>query len=578
MNNIPKPLLFITVGLGLVVLVLIAFMAGQYVQPDDVSPISNANVNTNPTLTNVNSNKNLNTNTTTNTNVNTNKNVTTNEVVRMAATSGVTWLDQPEVLKDLNLLKNSDGYDHYFKVATLTDGGSIIYMYREEMGYAANLFRKNSDASYVLLSQHSQSYIVDAPADYLATSVTIDTETYYPEIDAPDNFTVNGLALSQYSYDARAYTLDTELSADDAAALVEFGQTNLGTVYRLPVDLATTYDNGQIVGKKYLLVLADHSIVSYTDTVDFLNDDNSITAKWNKDNTDFAERTYLNGVIANGCGVLGGNQYVVDLTPEALDVVGVTNNDENLYTVLDSESSLLRNAYESYKIGRDYEGSTVRLLSYDDFVAATPLLVWSDAMGDYILFMDTEYGPNAECGKPVVYLYPTKITDVTVQVGANVTKSEPVYNAGWQVTAEPDGQLTLADGSIYSNLFWEGKGIGEYPQITFGRVVPHNQIGVAIKSDLIKQGLNAQEIKDFMDFWMSRLPNTPYVRLSWFSTAQMNRLAPLQVSPRPDTTIRVFLDFAGQTTPTTTLQPQILTTVPRNGFTLVEWGGLLLGQ
>ena len=117
-----------------------------------------------------------------------------------------------------------------------------------------------------------------------------------------------------------------------------------------------------------------------------------------------------------------------------------------------------------------------------------------------------------------------------------------------------------------------------YPEITVGRVVPTNQVSLAIKSDLIKQGLNVQEIKDFLEFWLPRMPKTPYVRLSWLNTEQMNQLAPLHITPRPDTMIRVFLDFTGQSTATTTLLPQTLTALPRDGFTVIEWGGLLLGQ
>ena len=78
-----------------------------------------------------------------------------------------------------------------------------------------------------------------------------------------------------------------------------------------------------------------------------------------------------------------------------------------------------------------------------------------------------------------------------------------------------------------------------------------------------------------MDFWTDKLPASPYVRLTWLGTQDMNQLAPLSVVPAPDTTIRIFLDFAGLDQPIK-LIPQKLTSVPRRGFTLVEWGGLLI--
>ena len=74
------------------------------------------------------------------------------------------------------------------------------------------------------------------------------------------------------------------------------------------------------------------------------------------------------------------------------------------------------------------------------------------------------------------------------------------------------------------------------------------------------------------------MPKTAYIRLTWLDTADMERLAPLAISPRPDTVARVFLDFAGQETAATDLAPQQLKGFLRTGFTVVEWGGLLIGH
>lgn len=564
MKNIPKALLFITAGLGLVVIVLIAFMAGT----------KTTNPNSTETVT---ANTNINARVAANTNA-ANNNVNDTPVVSPATeiTTGVTWLDEPEVLPNLGLLKSDSEYTHYYRVGTFPNGGSVIYEYEEAMGKIVNRFKESADGNYALLANHSQGYISGSPTDYLTDGVTVDTKTAYPELDYPDTLTVNGLDLSLYTVGFQSYALFSDISDD----LTELGSSDYGVVYKLTTPITTQYNNGSIEGKKYILKLADGSVAIYADTLAFLADDGSITADWDKTYSDFRDRQYMPGVVAEGCGVIGGNQYPVDMAVESLETVGgaTASDGDTLYTVLDGENPLLRNAYEAYKVGRDYEGSIVDLLSYSEFVAETPLLLWQDAVSDYILLMDSAYAPAVECGKPVVYLYPTTTTEVHVQVGAEVRISEPSYEAGWTVKAEPTGKLTLADGSVYPNLFWEGKGYGEYPQITFGRVVPRSQVGTALRSDLIKQGLNAQEIKDFLEFWMPHMPNTPYVRLSWLSTEQMNTLAPLNIQPRPDTVIRVFLDFAGQTTKQTNLQPQTLTAVARNGFTVTEWGGLLLGQ
>jgi hypothetical protein len=51
----------------------------------------------------------------------------------------------------------------------------------------------------------------------------------------------------------------------------------------------------------------------------------------------------------------------------------------------------------------------------------------------------------------------------------------------------------------------------------------------------------------------------------------------LFVSPKPDTSIRIFLEFAGLNKPVDLIS-QKLDAPKRLGFTLIEWGGLLIGK
>lgn len=92
-----------------------------------------------------------------------------------------------------------------------------------------------------------------------------------------------------------------------------------------------------------------------------------------------------------------------------------------------------------------------------------------------------------------------------------------------------------------------------------------------------EMGLSDKEIADFKEFWLPKMPATPYVRLSWLLTPEMDTLAPLAVSPKPDSSIRVFLDFEGLNSKID-IAPQVLPHYERKGFTLVEWGGLLKGR
>jgi hypothetical protein len=161
-------------------------------------------------------------------------------------------------------------------------------------------------------------------------------------------------------------------------------------------------------------------------------------------------------------------------------------------------------------------------------------------------------------------------------VGADITKSNPAYNGGWKVTASPTGKLT-ASGKTYPYLFWEGTGLGSYPKIDSGAVIETNKARTVITSNLKEIGLNEKEIGDFLEFWLPKMPSSPYVRLTWLTNKEMDELAPLSISPKPDSIIRVFLDFEGLNNKVA-IAPQILPHYDRNGFTAVEWGGLLVGK
>lgn len=606
--KIPRALIIVTLVLGVIVIAVGAYTFGVSQRLDSQSNIdtttknsgsakntavSNSNAavsNTNTTIKNTNvetNNNNVNTNTTelTNTNAttlaaNTNTAKVTNQNVTAVTDVDVTWLAEPTLLDDLNLFSDSESAtesDSYYKVADLADGGEIIYVNRVTLGTEVDRFRKAVDGTYYLLANHSAEFYLDSP-ELLATGVNIDETTTYAALDYPTEITVAGIALQQHWLPFTSNELFDEENNDPAYPFVELAETPYGTMYTDVEAVETPEADGSIQSKSYVLKLIDNSVVRYWSTKDFMADDGSLMADLNDEDTALANQTYFVGMVASGCGVLGGDQYIVDMTAEALDQVGTTKAGDALYAMRAADSSLLLNAYETYKLGRDYEGATEPILSYDEFVAATPILLWQDALGDYLLLMDNTFAPLVECGKPVIYLYPETIMPVQVRVGADVRISEPVYGDGWQVTADPNGTLHLADGSTVASLYWEGKGYGKYPRVTQGRVVETKNIEQELRHDLTTLGLNDSETADFLEFWLPEMPKTPYVRLTWFDTAAMNELAPLAVQPRPDTVMRVFLDFAGQTSPHTTLSPQTLTATARTGFTLVEWGGLLLGR
>lgn len=221
------------------------------------------------------------------------------------------------------------------------------------------------------------------------------------------------------------------------------------------------------------------------------------------------------------------------------------------------------------------EGQTAP--TWEQFLANRPLLYWQDPFGNFIELRNAAYQPAVECGKPVIYLYPTETTDVTVQVSpaGGFTVTEPLYGVdGWVVRAQPNGELyNYADSNTYPYLFWEGYGLN-YQQPKEGFVVAKADVASFLSKSLAQLGLNKTEAADFKAFWQAKLEASPYVFVTFLPQAQFDTLAPLQVSPQPDTVIRVFMDYQPLTKPVA-VTPQVLTAPVRRGFTVIEWGGAL---
>jgi len=54
----------------------------------------------------------------------------------------------------------------------------------------------------------------------------------------------------------------------------------------------------------------------------------------------------------------------------------------------------------------------------------------------------------------------------------------------------------------------------------------------------------------------------------------MNELAPLHITPQPDTVIRVLMDFSPLDAPID-VEGFTIHTPQRTGFTVTEWGGVI---
>ena len=174
--------------------------------------------------------------------------------------------------------------------------------------------------------------------------------------------------------------------------------------------------------------------------------------------------------------------------------------------------------------------------------------------------------------KPVIYLYPEAQTDVsvTLDLDGKLTCTYPAYENGWHVTAAPDGTLTDAEGQSYNYLYWEGETDAQY-DFSKGFCVRGEDTAAFLEDALAKLGLTRREANEFIVFWLPMMEQNPYNVIT-FQTDAYTDAARLQVSPSPDTVIRVFMAWKAADT-YTALPPQPLTAPDRRGFTVVEWGG-----
>ena len=210
---------------------------------------------------------------------------------------------------------------------------------------------------------------------------------------------------------------------------------------------------------------------------------------------------------------------------------------------------------------------------------------------------------EGECGKPVLYFYPLKTTEVTVELSNSIHPSHtlPHYQKQWKVLAHETGELMdlqpeLTDcasslfsipgleygkmacqSNSYPYLYWSGHVSRAYPSQRKGSIIKAEELKEFLTKQLLEIGLIEAEVSDMLAYWIPELQKTsaPLYRITLFQKSTLDRLFELKIDPAPDTFIRVFLDWEPlYTAPKETIKPQSIRRIQRRGFTVVEWGGL----
>ena len=179
---------------------------------------------------------------------------------------------------------------------------------------------------------------------------------------------------------------------------------------------------------------------------------------------------------------------------------------------------------------------------------------------------------DVECAKPVIYLYPEGETEVSVELMLNgeLTCTYPAYKKGWRVAAQPDGTLTDAAGKEYNYLYWEGITPAKY-DFSKGFCIAGKDTASFLETALAQLGLSRREANEFIVYWLPLMEKNGYNLISFQSDIYTDS-AKLEIYPKPDTLIRVFMAWKSLDEPVQ-IEPQSLDSPERSGFTVVEWGG-----
>jgi hypothetical protein len=176
-------------------------------------------------------------------------------------------------------------------------------------------------------------------------------------------------------------------------------------------------------------------------------------------------------------------------------------------------------------------------------------------------------------GKPVIYLYPQAQMHVQVKLNnvQNLTLTYPKYINGWNVIANPSGNLvdTNTGRNLYC-LYWEGSDNSKIDWAE-GFVIPGKDTISFLEDKLAILGLSEREANEFIIYWLPKMENNKYNYIRFRTSDEINNYMKLDISPKPDSVIRVVMDFKSLNKYLVVNQ-QKLTTPVRSGFVAVEWG------
>jgi len=173
--------------------------------------------------------------------------------------------------------------------------------------------------------------------------------------------------------------------------------------------------------------------------------------------------------------------------------------------------------------------------------------------------------------KPAIYLYPLtkQKIDVSLVINGAMILSIPPYNKGWSVMADRNGTIE----NKYDYLFYENR-LKTIELNDEGWIKQGSELNGWFDIILPELGLNSRELEQFKEYWLKELNENKLYEIKLFSLSFLTKNMTLDISPKPDTLIRVMFHFKVIKKRYEIRSPKIITP-KRSGFHVLEWGGMV---
>lgn len=182
--------------------------------------------------------------------------------------------------------------------------------------------------------------------------------------------------------------------------------------------------------------------------------------------------------------------------------------------------------------------------------------------------------------KPIIYLYPENKQEINVKLDVEweLIADYPKYDeniGGWNVTVYPDGKV-IENGKEYSYLFWEAEFDNNNWNLNKWFIVEWRDAREFLEEKLSYMWLTPREYNEFIVYWYPKMMNNKY-NLIYFAWDDYEQRAPLDITPKPDSILRVFMVIK-PLDEKIDIEEQKLSTFIRKWFSVVEWGWTILND